>query len=100
LDKKLKNVTEKVISKFTSVRHEKFENWIKTFIDGLNKLDYFAKAVNMVKVIELDLKNLLNKNEHECVFQGKDFVESNKGTTVMLSIYIAVLKTQDKYEIS
>jgi len=70
-------VIEKVVSKYASVRHAKFENWINTFIGGLNKLDYFAKAVNMLNVIESDLKNLLNQNEHECVFQGKDFVESN-----------------------
>lgn len=31
----------------------------------------------MLKVIKSDLKNLLNQNEYECVFQGKEFVESN-----------------------
>jgi len=61
-------VIEKVVSKFASVRHEKFESWINTFVGGLNRIDYFSKANNMLKVIESDLKNLLNQNEHECVF--------------------------------
>jgi len=54
----------------------------------------------MIKVISNDFDIMTGYGENECVFQGRDFADNSGGKSALFSIYIAVLKGRDGYEIN